>query len=149
VCRKCHYRVQRRSLCRDCWAIRGEIQAPLKRQELMGARRSRRSRLENAIAILASLLVPGAGFYLGRAYRAAVVAAVAIVALWLVATAGVTFPDPVAELNRVPAADRALPPLVIIAALSLMSLRAGTRRPRFEEEAALPPAIPHRPTRGI
>lgn len=149
VCRKCHYRVQRRSLCPDCYAIRREIQAPLKRQELMNARRRRRSHLEHAIALGASMLLPGAGFYLRRSYRAAFLSALATLTLLLIATAGVLWPDPVAALGRSPLSQRVAFPLVLVAALSALSIRAYLSRRPPDDDANMTPSEPLRTTREI
>jgi hypothetical protein len=147
VCRKCHYRVQRRSLCPQCYAIRREIQAPLKRQELMAARRRRRSQVERAVALLVATVVPGAGFYLRRSYRAAFVAALCTSVLVLIATAGITWPDPVATLGRASWNQRATLPLLLIAALSILSVRAYLRRTLPEDDTAMRSSELLRPAR--
>jgi tetratricopeptide (TPR) repeat protein len=147
VCRKCHYRVQRRSLCPQCYAIRREIQAPLKRQELMAARRRRRSQGERAVALLVATVVPGAGFYLRRSYRAAFVAALCTSVLVLIATAGITWPDPVATLGRASWNQRATLPLLLIAALSILSARAYLRRTLPEDDTMMPSSELLRPAR--
>ncbi|MBZ0269818.1 tetratricopeptide repeat protein, partial [bacterium] len=61
ICRKCHYRVMRRSLCAHCHAIRRDVHAPLRRQQLLHDRQRRVSRWGRALSILLSVLVPGSG----------------------------------------------------------------------------------------
>ena len=71
VCRKCHYRVLRRSLCATCHSIRREVKAPLKRQELLDDRRNRILDVPRKITLALALILPGSGHLLRGAPRRA------------------------------------------------------------------------------
>ena len=72
VCRKCHYRVLRRSLCATCHSIRREVKAPLRRQEMLDERRDRILDVPRKVTLLLALLLPGSGHMLRGAPRRAV-----------------------------------------------------------------------------
>jgi len=71
ICRKCHYRALRRSLCADCHAIRRGEHAPLKRQTLLDQRRRRVSRIPHLLTLLFAAALPGSGHLLRGAPRRA------------------------------------------------------------------------------
>lgn len=71
VCRKCHYRVLRRSLCATCHSIRREVKAPLKRQELLDERRDRILNVARKLTLLLAVVLPGSGHLLRGAPRRA------------------------------------------------------------------------------
>lgn len=94
ICRKCHYRVMRRSLCAHCHAIRRDVHAPLRRQELLDDRHRRISRWGRALSVVLSVVLPGSGLAArGLPKRGAVLLAAASL-LVLAATADVLWPDP-------------------------------------------------------
>ncbi len=79
VCRKCHYRVLRRSLCATCHSIRRETKAPLKRQEMLDERRGRVLGIARKLTVVLALLLPGSGHLLrGAPRRAALLMALAL-----------------------------------------------------------------------
>ena len=94
VCRKCHYRILRRSLCADCYAIRQEIKAPLKRKSALEKRRKRIGRGGWAFGLVLSILVPGSGHFLRSSSSRGARMVGVTAALALVATAGLLWPDP-------------------------------------------------------
>lgn len=64
VCRKCHYRVLRHSLCSNCYNIRQEVRAPILREEALHERRKGVRRWSWALGLVFAGLVPGSGHLL-------------------------------------------------------------------------------------
>lgn len=79
VCRKCHYRVQRRSMCGDCYAIRQRVRAPIQREEELCARRRVVRRSSWIVGFILAVAVPGAGHLLEGRRRPAM----ALLFLWV------------------------------------------------------------------
>jgi tetratricopeptide (TPR) repeat protein len=67
ICRKCHYRVQRESLCAECFGIRQRVRTPIQREEALSKRRRQVRLAPWAWGIALAAIVPGAGhLYEGR-----------------------------------------------------------------------------------
>jgi tetratricopeptide (TPR) repeat protein len=64
VCRKCHYRVLRQSLCADCYSIRTRVRAPIQREEALSRHMRRVRRLPWLAGFALAALCPGAGHLL-------------------------------------------------------------------------------------
>jgi tetratricopeptide (TPR) repeat protein len=134
ICRKCHYRVLRRSLCAECNAIRREVRAPLKREELLLRRRRRIVRWPRLLGFLVSLLLPGAGYLFVGAPRRAVFALVTGIALLLIAGAGTIWPDSPTTLP----ADRGTWSVWIpIALYTLMAIASARTYARFKDRSQI------------
>lgn len=94
ICRKCHYRVQRRSLCSQCYAIRRDVKAPMKRLEMFKERRARVTRWGSAIGDAVSFLFPGAGDAIRGTGTSGLLLLMTALVLALSAGAGSLWPDP-------------------------------------------------------
>lgn len=131
VCRKCHYRVLRRSLCATCHSIRREVKAPLKRQELLDERRGRILNIPRRLTVALAFLLPGSGYLLRGAPRRA--------ALLMILALGIA----VAAVSSVPSADRYAPAgssggaptwaILTYLALAVVSLAGTLRLPEPDE----------------
>jgi tetratricopeptide (TPR) repeat protein len=64
VCRKCHYRVLRQSLCMDCYAIRSRVRAPIQREEALSRRRRSMRRIPWLVGLVLAAACPGTGHFL-------------------------------------------------------------------------------------
>lgn len=134
ICRKCHYRALRRSLCADCHAIRREEHAPLKRQGMLDKRRRSLSRIPRSITLLLAAILPGSGHLLRGAPRRA-----SMLLLLALAAAIATRPGVVVSQSFLPASSTGPSTpfaIVIYFALALASV-IGTLRlpePRIAEE---------------
>lgn len=123
ICRKCHYRVMRRSLCAHCHAIRRDVHAPLRRQQLLDDRHRRITRWGRALSVVFSIVLPGSGLAArGLPKRGGVLLAIASV-LVLAATADVLWPDP--AMPAPGAGSDAL--LFVLGALYLMAAAVSVR----------------------
>jgi tetratricopeptide (TPR) repeat protein len=71
ICRKCHYRRLRRSVCPDCYALRQDVNAPMKRDAMIAARRVSVNRGARITTAVLSALLPGSGLLLLGSYRRA------------------------------------------------------------------------------
>lgn len=143
ICRKCHYRIMRRSLCSHCYVIRQDVQAPLRRQELLEERRRRATRWGRILTVASSLLVPGIG-YTSRGLRRRGVTLMVLTALvYLAATADVLWPDPsVAGGNSHPRLPLLLLGLAYLGLVSI-SIRGYLKTPPpSEHEASHKPPAP-------
>jgi tetratricopeptide (TPR) repeat protein len=71
VCRKCHFRELRRSLCPECYRLRHRVRTPLARDAALARRRHATLRAERRATLALSVLIPGAGHWtLGRSATA-------------------------------------------------------------------------------
>ncbi|HET9886212.1 MAG TPA: tetratricopeptide repeat protein, partial [bacterium] len=61
ICRKCHYRVQRESLCAECFGIRQRVRTPIQREEALSKRRAQVGWAPWVWGIALAALVPGTG----------------------------------------------------------------------------------------
>jgi tetratricopeptide (TPR) repeat protein len=61
ICRKCHYRVQRESLCAECFGIRQRVRTPIQREEALSKRRAQVGLAPWVWGIALAALVPGTG----------------------------------------------------------------------------------------
>lgn len=127
ICRKCHYRVLRRSLCATCNAIRVDVRAPLKREALLRDRRVRTLRWPRLAGLLASALLPGTGHFLSGAPRRAWISAATAAALLLVAGAGALWPAPGADAFRGASRWTTGVPIALYVLVALGSVRAYWR----------------------
>jgi tetratricopeptide (TPR) repeat protein len=67
ICRKCHYRVLRESLCAECFGIRQRVRTPIQREEALSKRRQRVRLAPWCWGVALAALVPGIGhLYEGR-----------------------------------------------------------------------------------
>ncbi|MGH2570854.1 MAG: tetratricopeptide repeat protein, partial [bacterium] len=143
VCRKCHYRILRRSLCADCYAIRRDVVAPLKRDAMILERRIRTNRVPRIASAALSALVPGAGHLLLGSYRVAFAFLGAGCILLLIAIANATWPAPGPSL-----VDRRWPtgvvvPLLWFTLLAIFAVRSYLRTPTARQaESVTPPPSP-------
>jgi tetratricopeptide (TPR) repeat protein len=153
VCRKCHYRILRRSLCADCYAIRRDVAAPMKRDAMILERRIERNRSPRIRAAVLSALMPGAGHLLLGSYRVAFPFLGAGCLLLLIALANATWPAPGPSLI-----DRRWPtgvvvPLLFFGLLAILAVRSYLRAPAVrpaESAAPLPePAAASLATRRV
>ncbi len=95
VCRKCHYRVLRQSLCAECFAIRSRVRAPIQREEALSERRRGVRRIPWAAGLVLSAVCPGAGHYLeGRPAEASALLFLWVATLALGRNAGELGPSP-------------------------------------------------------
>ncbi|HMB71709.1 MAG TPA: tetratricopeptide repeat protein [bacterium] len=127
ICRKCHYRVLRRSLCSACNTIRVDVRAPLKREVLLRSRRVRTLRWARFAGLLTSVVLPGTGQLLSGAPRRGGVLLGFAAALLLLAGAGTLWPAPGAEILRQTARWSTVVPFAFYALLALASVRAYWR----------------------
>jgi len=128
ICRKCHYRVLRRSYCGECYAILREVRAPLRRVELLDARRRRAGALTQPLMFALAVLVPGSGHVIHGAHRRAGTYFAIAALLLLIAGAGALWPDPgVLVAGTSGGRERWIAFGVIWAALGWMSLRGTIR----------------------
>ena len=133
ICRKCHYRALRRSLCAECHSIRGGEHAPLKRQTLLDERKRRVSRIPWALTLLVAATLPGSGHLLRGAPRRA--STLLLLAL-LVAIAA--RPGVIAGRSFLPASAAGSAPiplaLVVYFLLAVASVVGTLRLPERREE---------------
>jgi len=67
ICRKCHYRVQRESLCAECFGIRQRVRTPIQREDALSKRRAQVRWAPWIWGIVMAAIVPGSGLlYEGR-----------------------------------------------------------------------------------
>ena len=67
ICRKCHYRVLRESLCAECFGIRQRVRTPIQREEALSKRRAQVRLAPWIWGIAMAAIVPGSGLlYEGR-----------------------------------------------------------------------------------
>ena len=67
ICRKCHYRVLRESLCAECFGIRQRIRTPVQREDALSKRRAQVRLVPWLCGVAIAAIVPGAGhLYEGR-----------------------------------------------------------------------------------
>lgn len=67
ICRKCHYRVLRESLCAECFGIRQRVRTPIQREEALSKRRAQVRWAPWIWGIAIAAIVPGSGLlYEGR-----------------------------------------------------------------------------------
>jgi tetratricopeptide (TPR) repeat protein len=126
ICRKCHYRIARQSLCAECNAIRSEVRAPLKREELLRARRRRLVRWPLLGGLTLSLALPGTGQLLAGAPKRAA-ASLLVAAAVLLTTWGGFWPDAGSGLAVPPRAPLPWLPPAVYGLLALFSARAFFR----------------------
>ncbi len=143
ICRKCHYRVQRQSLCGHCYAIRRDVKAPLIRQQMMDDRRRSVTRWTRLLGAVVSFLAPGSGHAIrgrrGPAQRMLALAAVLV----LTATAGILWPDPTPNQPGLPSLPWLIGIGAVYAGLALLSLRASRHATsRLTELSAKAPSAP-------
>jgi hypothetical protein len=129
ICRKCHYRVQRQSLCAHCYAIRRDVKAPLVRQSMLQERRRRVTRWSRILTLVTAVLVPGAGHVVrgrrGPGRRLLVLATI----VFLTATAGVLWPDPSADHPGGKPMQLLIALALIYGLLAVFSFRGALRAP--------------------
>ncbi len=89
VCRKCHYRVLRQSLCPECHAIRQRLRAPIQRESALASHRRSVRRGSWLVGLVLSAVVPGSGLLLEGNRRASMALLFAWVA-WLILMRGTT-----------------------------------------------------------
>jgi tetratricopeptide (TPR) repeat protein len=133
ICRKCHYRMLRRSYCGYCYTILREVRAPLKRVGMLDQRRHNVSRWSRPIVLGLSVLLPGSGHAVHGAHRRATFFLVALALVWLIGGAGVLWPDMTATAEHAMSQERGVAIGVVWAVLSVLSLR-GTLRLRKRAE---------------
>jgi hypothetical protein len=136
ICRKCHYRVLRRSYCGECYAILREIRAPLKRVELLDSRRRRAGALTYPLRLALAVLVPGSGHALHGAHRRAFLYLAGTALLILIAGAGGLWPDPGAPIEGAGGAGRWIAFGAAWIALGALSLNGTIRLARFGDNQA-------------
>jgi hypothetical protein len=131
VCRKCHYRVLRRNLCADCYALRQEIRTPLKREAALAERRRRVGRPGWIAGLLLSVILPGSGLLLRDAPRRAALLMATSLALLLILFGKAwelsVSAAPVSEFNRATEGVLGLG-LFVLAVISVSSFLRLSRR---------------------
>jgi len=138
ICRKCHYRVLRRSYCGECYAILREVRAPLKRVELLDARKRHTGAVTHPLMLVLAILLPGSGHALHGAHRRASTY-LAIAALLLLAVgAGTLWPDPRVLLTDTGGSGRWIAFGLVWAALAWGSVRGTVRLSRRTDDEAEP-----------
>jgi tetratricopeptide (TPR) repeat protein len=134
VCRKCHYRLHRKSYCAPCYAIHQEVRAPLKRDEMLLERRRLAQRGSRIAGIAVSVVLPGSGHWMtGSLARGTLMLAGAFVILVAMARARL-WPDPLPEVVVGRSIMDLAFPVVAFALLSTFSLLGALRRASHERE---------------
>jgi tetratricopeptide (TPR) repeat protein len=127
ICRKCHYRIARQSLCAECNSIRSEVRAPIKREELLRTRRRRLVRWPLLGGLVLSLAVPGTGLLLAGAPKRAAMSLLIAAAILLTSGTGAFWPDAGTGLAVPPRVLVPWLPGALYALLALISARAYFR----------------------
>lgn len=140
ICRKCHYRSLRRSLCPECYAIRRDVSAPMKRDSIITARRVSVSRASRTTIAVMSALFPGAGLLvLGARHRALLFIGGGSLALFVAVTNAV-WPAPAPALVDRPWPTSVLVPLLCFVLLAILSVKSYLQAPppRLVESSGTP-----------
>ncbi|MGQ0721097.1 MAG: tetratricopeptide repeat protein [Candidatus Eiseniibacteriota bacterium] len=127
ICRKCHYRIARQSLCAECNAIRSDVRAPIKREELLRARRRRLVRWPLLGGLFLSLAVPGTGLLLAGAPKRAALSLLIAAGILLTTGTGAFWPDAGTGLAVPPRGIVPWLPAALYGLLALVSARAFFR----------------------
>jgi tetratricopeptide (TPR) repeat protein len=143
VCRKCHYRTLRRSLCAECYAIQQDVQAPLKRDAMIIERRRRVSRSGRTTAVVLSALLPGTGLLLLGSRRRALAFLGAGAVLLLIAAANAAWPAPGPAHSDPRWPSAVVAPLLFFALLAILSVRSYLRAPVPQQAPPPEQTAPH------
>jgi hypothetical protein len=138
ICRKCHYRLLRRSYCGECYAILREVRAPLRRVALLDERRRRAGAVTQPLLLLLAALIPGSGHALHGAHRRAAFYLTVATLLVLAAGAGTLWPDPGAPIVDPGRSGRWIACGVAWAGLAWLSVLGTLRLARRREEPPEP-----------